>query len=138
MSFKKWYHEQYLSEDLERREGVREVVTDLDPEVEEMQRETPADKLKQDDEPSVNFGFYFKDGQMKSSLQRLGKDLGDSLYDFAINKYVNADMFDSEDNKLKYETEVRNKLAEDYNEKLTEILRNAGIFLANAKEKYTK
>lgn len=134
MSFKKWYHEQYLNEDLERDS----VVNDLDPEVEEMQQETPSDKLKDEEASSINFNLYFKDGQMKSSLQKLGKDLGDALYDFAINKYVNADMFDSEDNKLKYETDVRDKLAEDYNEKLVEILRNAGIFLANAKEKYTK
>jgi hypothetical protein len=47
-------------------------------------------------------------------------------------------MFDGDDNKLKYETEVRNKIAEDYNLKLVEILRNAGIFLATAKDKYTK
>jgi hypothetical protein len=75
---------------------------------------------------------------LKASLSGLGKELGDALVNFALKEYVTDDMFDGDDNKLKYETEVRNKIAEDYNLKLIEVLRNAGIFLATAKDKYTK
>lgn len=134
MSFKTWLHEDYLKEsDEEFRDN-----SPLDPEAAEMQREMPADSVKQDQPAKLSFNRYFQQGNMKTGLQQLGKDLGDALYDFAVKTYVNDDLFDSEDTKLKYETEVRNKIAEDYNLKLIEVLRNAGIFLANAKEKYTK
>lgn len=133
MSFKSWLHNDYLKEYAEMGYVDQE---GLDPEAQVPQQEMPADKVA----PQGNGSFvrYFQDGNMKTSLQQLGKDIGDALYDFAIRTYVSNDLFDSEDTKLKYETEVRNKIAEDYNLKLIEVLRNAGIFLANAKEKYTK
>lgn len=134
MSFKSWYHNEYLAED-----GQGHVQQDgLDPEAQVPQQEMPADKAPAPAGNGGAFNRYFQQGNMKSGLQQLGKELGDALYNFAIKTYVSDDMFDSEDTKLKYETEVRNKIAEDYNLKLIEVLRNAGIFLANCKEKYTK
>lgn len=133
MSFKSWLHNDYLNEYAEMGYVDQE---GLDPEAQVPQQEMPADKV--DPQGNGSFVRYFQNGNMKTSLQQLGKDIGDALYDFAIKTYVSDDLFDSEDTKLKYETEVRNKIAEDYNLKLIEVLRNAGIFLANAKEKYTK
>lgn len=135
MSFKSWLHNDYLKEEAKMGHVDQE---GLDPEAQVPQQEMPADKVAPQGNGNGSFGRYFQNGNMKTGLQQLGKDIGDALYNFAIKTYVSNDMFDSEDTKLKYETEVRNKIAEDYNLKLIEVLRNAGIFLANAKEKYTK
>ena len=135
MSFKTWYHNDYLREnELDN--------SPLDIEAPVPQQQMPADKVPA--EPvapaaaGVNFKRYFTGSNLKASLSGLGKELGDALVNFALKEYVTDDMFDGDDNKLKYETEVRNKIAEDYNLKLIEILRNAGIFLSTAKDKYTK
>jgi hypothetical protein len=133
MSFKTWYHNDYLREsDLDN--------SPLDAEAPIPQQEMPAIKVPAPTAPAAgaNFQRYFTDGNLKASLSSLGKELGDALVNFALKEYVTDDMFDGVDNKLKYETEVRNKIAEDYNLKLIEVLRNAGIFLATAKDKYTK
>ena len=135
MSFKSWLHNDYLKEEAEM--GHVDQVG-LDPEAQVLQQEMPADKVAPQGNNVCSFGRYFQNSNMKTGLQQLGKDIGDALYNFAIKTYVSNDMFDSEDTRLKYESEVRNKIAEDYNLKLIEVLRNAGIFLANAKEKYTK
>lgn len=136
MSFKTWYHNDYLREsDLDN--------SPLDAEAPVPQQQMPAETAPA--APAVpaqtaggNFKRYFTGGNLKASLSGLGKELGDALVNFALKEYVTDVMFDGDDNKLKYETEVRNKIAEDYNLKLIEILRNAGIFLATAKDKYTK
>lgn len=136
MSFKTWYHNDYLREsDLDN--------SPLDAEAPVPQQQMPAETAPA--APAVpaqtaggKFKRYFTGGNLKASLSGLGKELGDELVNFALKEYVTDVMFDGDDNKLKYETEVRNKIAEDYNLKLIEILRNAGIFLATAKDKYTK
>lgn len=135
MSFKTWYHNDYLREnELDN--------SPLDVEAPVPQQQMPADKVPAAPAAPaaavVNFKRYFTGSNLKASLSGLGKELGDALVDFALKEYVTDDMFDGDDNKLKYETEVRNKIAEDYNLKLIEILRNAGIFLSTAKDKYTK
>lgn len=135
MSFKTWYHNDYLREnELDN--------SPLDVEAPVPQQQMPADKVPAAPvapaAAGVNFKRYFTGSNLKASLSGLGKELGDALVNFALNEYVTDDMFDGDDNKLKYETEVRNKIAEDYNLKLIEILRNAGIFLSTAKDKYTK
>ena len=135
MSFKTWYHNDYLHEsDLDN--------SPLDVEAPVPQQQMPADKVSAAPvapaSAGVNFKRYFTGSNLKASLSGLGKELGDALVDFALKEYVTDDMFDGDDNKLKYETEVRNKIAEDYNLKLIEILRNAGIFLSTVKDKYTK
>lgn len=135
MSFKTWYHNDYLREnELDN--------SPLDVEAPVPQQQMPADKVPAAPvapaAAGVNFKRYFTDSNLKASLSGLGKELGDALVNFALKEYVTDDMFDGDDNKLKYETEVRNKIAEDYNLKLIEILRNAGIFLSTAKDKYTK
>lgn len=135
MSFKTWYHNDYLREnELDN--------SPLDVEAPVPQQQMPADKVPAAPVASaaagVNFKRYFTGSNLKASLSGLGKELGDALVNFALKEYVTDDMFDGDDNKLKYETEVRNKIAEDYNLKLIEILRNAGIFLSTAKDKYTK
>ena len=135
MSFKTWYHNDYLREnELDN--------SPLDVEAPVPQQQMPADKVPTAPvapaAAGVNFKRYFTGSNLKASLSGLGKELGDALVDFALKEYVTDDMFDGDDNKLKYETEVRNKIAEDYNLKLIEILRNAGIFLSTAKDKYTK
>ena len=135
MSFKTWYHNDYLREnELDN--------SPLDVEAPVPQQQMPADKVPvaavAPAAADVNFKRYFTGSNLKASLSGLGKELGDALVDFALKEYVTDDMFDGDDNKLKYETEVRNKIAEDYNLKLIEILRNAGIFLSTAKDKYTK
>lgn len=135
MSFKTWYHNDYLREnELDN--------SPLDVEAAVPQQQMPADKVPAAPvapaAAGVNFRRYFTGSNLKASLSGLGKELGDALVNFALKEYVTDDMFDGDDNKLKYETEVRNKIAEDYNLKLIEILRNAGIFLSTAKDKYTK
>ena len=135
MSFKTWYHNDYLREnELDN--------SPLDVEAPVPQQQMPADKVPAAPVApaavGVNFKRYFTGSNLKASLSGLGKELGDALVNFALKEYVTDDMFDGDDNKLKYETEVRNKIAEDYNLKLIEILRNAGIFLSTAKDKYTK
>ena len=75
---------------------------------------------------------------MKANLASLGKELGDALVAFALKEYVSPDMFDGDDNRINYETAIRDTIAENYNLKIIEILRNAGIFISNTKEKYTK
>lgn len=135
MSFKTWYHNDYLREnELDN--------SPLDVEAPVTQQQMPADKVPAAPvapaAAGVNFKRYFTGSNLKASLSGLGKELGDALVNFALKEYVTDDMFDGDDNKLKYETEVRNKIAEDYNLKLIEILRNAGIFLSTAKDKYTK
>ena len=135
MSFKTWYHNDCLREnELDN--------SPLDVEAPVPQQQMPADKVPAAPvapaAAGVNFKRYFTGSNLKASLSGLGKELGDALVNFALKEYVTDDMFDGDDNKLKYETEVRNKIAEDYNLKLIEILRNAGIFLSTAKDKYTK
>ena len=135
MSFKTWYHNDYLREN-ELDNSPLDVVAPVP------QQQMPADKVPAAPvapaAAGVNFKRYFTGSNLKASLSGLGKELGDALVNFALKEYVTDDMFDGDDNKLKYETEVRNKIAEDYNLKLIEILRNAGIFLSTAKDKYTK
>ena len=133
MSFKSWYHKSRLNEDEYTGQP-------LDDEAPIPQQEMPADKVQVAAPKSSNtsaFASFFGD-DMKASLQNLGKALGDSIYEFAMKEFVSPDDFVSEDAKEKYEVEVRDKIAEDTNLKLTEILRQVGIFLNNAKGKYTK
>lgn len=136
MSFKTWYHDDYLREsDLDN--------SPLDAEAPVPQQQMPAETAPAAPAAPAqtaggNFKRYFTGGNLKASLSGLGKELGDALVNFALKEYVTDDMFDGVDNKLKYETEVRNKIAEDYNLKLIEVLRNTCIFLATAKDKYTK
>ena len=133
MSFKSWYHKSRLNEDEYTGQP-------LDDEAPIPQQEMPADKVPVAAPKSSNAGAFrsFFGEDMKASLQNLGKALGDSIYEFAMKEYVTPDDFVSEDAKEKYEVEVRDKIAEDTNLKLTEILRQVGIFLNNAKGKYTK
>lgn len=132
MSFKSWYHKSRLNEDEFTGQP-------LDDEAPIPQQEMPAETAPAP-KPAANtnaFRSFFGD-DMKASLQNLGKALGDSIYEFAMKEFVTPDDFVSEDAKEKYEVEVRDKIAEDTNLKLTEILRQVGIFLNNAKGKYTK
>ena len=133
MSFKSWYHKSRLNEDEFTGQP-------LDDEAPIPQQEMPADKAPapaaKPAESNAFRSFFGED--MKASLQNLGKSLGDAIYDFAMKEFVSPDDFVSEDAKEKYEVEVRDKIAEDTNLKLTEILRQVGIFLNNAKGKYTK
>jgi hypothetical protein len=133
MSFKSWYHKSRLNEDEFTGQP-------LDDEAPIPQQEMPADKATVAAPKSSNTGAFrnFFGDDMKASLQNLGKALGDSIYEFAMKEFVTPDDFVSEDAKEKYEVEVRDKIAEDTNLKLTEILRQVGIFLNNAKGKYTK
>lgn len=135
MSFKSWYHKSRLNEDEYTGQP-------LDDEAPVQQQQMPADKAPAPAQKpaSSNTGAFrsFFGEDMKASLQNLGKSLGDAIYAFAMKEFVSADDFVSEDAKEKYEVEVRDKIAEDTNLKLTEILRQVGIFLNNAKGKYTK
>lgn len=134
MSFKSWYHKSRLNEDEFTGQP-------LDDEAPIPQQEMPADKAPiPAQKASSNTGAFrsFFGEDMKASLQNLGKSLGDAIYAFAMKEFVTPDDFVSEDAKEKYEVEVRDKIAEDTNLKLTEILRQVGIFLNNAKGKYTK
>lgn len=132
MSFKSWYHKSRLNEDEFTGQP-------LDDEAPIPQQEMPAEQAPAAPKTSNTGAFrsFFGD-DMKASLQNLGKALGDSIYEFAMKEFVTPDDFVSEDAKEKYEVEVRDKIAEDTNLKLTEILRQVGIFLNNAKGKYTK
>lgn len=131
MSFKSWYHKSRLNEDEFTGQP-------LDDEAPIPQQEMPAEAPAAPKTSNTGaFRSFFGD-DMKASLQNLGKALGDSIYEFAMKEFVTPDDFVSEDAKEKYEVEVRDKIAEDTNLKLTEILRQVGIFLNNAKGKYTK
>ena len=132
MSFKSWYHKNRLNED-----GYMDDMP-LDDEAAVDQQEMPAEKntAPTNGNSSAFKSFFGED--MKASLQNLAKALGDSIYDYAIKDFVSEDSYINEDAKEKYEVEVRNKIAEDANLKVAEILRNVGIFLNNVKGKYTK
>lgn len=137
--FSNWYHNQYLKED-----GY--VDEPLDPEGVAVQQANAQQQAAQANTQATApqqsgscFKKYFSgNGTMKANLASLGKELGDALVAFALKEYVSPDMFDGDDNRINYETAIRDTIAENYNLKIIEILRNAGIFISNTKEKYTK
>lgn len=129
MSFSTWYHKDYLKE-----EG--EVDSQFDPEV--PQREMPADKVSPQQNVSGSFKQYMSTDNLTKGLVKLGQDVGTSIYNYAVKEFVNDDTFESEDDKIKYELAIRNKIAEDYNKKLIEVLKNAGIFIENTRRTIAK
>lgn len=135
--FSNWYHNEYLKED-----GY--VDEPLDPEGVAVQQANAQQQAAQQQAAAPQqagscFKKYFSgNGTMKANLASLGKELGDALVNFALKEYVTPEMFDGVDNRNNYETAIRDTIAENYNLKIIEILRNAGIFMSNTKEKYTK
>lgn len=130
MSFSNWYHNKLNEENVD-------MTSSLDDEAPVQQQQMPADKAAA---PAAggNFRQYLTDANLKASLQKLGKDVGDAIYNFAIKEYVNDDMFDSEDEKIKYINAIRNKVAETYNINLIELMKNIGIFIENTRVSVTK
>lgn len=131
MSFSNWYHNKLNEEQVD-------MTSSLDDEAPVQQQQMPADKAAA---PAAggNFRQYLTaDTNLKASLQKLGKDIGDAIYNFAVKEYVNDDMFDSEDEKIKYVNAIRNKVAETYNINLIELMKNIGIFIENTRVSVTK
>lgn len=130
MSFSNWYHNKLNEEQVD-------MTSSLDDEAPVQQQQMPADKAAA---PAAggNFRQYLTDTNLKASLQKLGKDIGDAIYNFAVKEYVNDDMFDSEDEKIKYVNAIRNKVAETYNINLIELMKNIGIFIENTRVSATK
>ena len=89
------------------------------------------------EKPSNPFGNYLNE-ELKSSLGALGKDLIEAIYKYATEEYVSEDDFTSEDEQIKYNNTIRNKVSESYGDSLTELLRNIAIFIMNTKSSMTK
>lgn len=90
-----------------------------------------------EEKPSNPFGDYLNE-ELKTSLGTLGKDLIEAIYKYATEEYVSEDNFVSEDEQIKYNNTIRNKVSESYGDSLTELLRNIAIFIMNTKSSMTK
>lgn len=80
---------------------------------------------------------YVGNGDLKEGLKKLGVDLGESIYKYAVERYVTDEMFDSQDSKAKYVNIITQKIQQGAAKTLVELLKHCAIDIANTKTSIT-
>lgn len=80
---------------------------------------------------------YIGSSDIKEGMKQLAVDLGNAIYNYAINTYVNDEMFDSADAKNKYINIITQKIQQQANSTLVDLLRHAAIDIQNTKNSLT-
>lgn len=76
---------------------------------------------------------YVRNGDLKDGMRKLAQDLGTAIYEYAINEYVNDDMFNSVDDKAKYVNVITQKIQQTSCSTLVDLLRHCAVDITNAK-----
>ena len=121
MDFKEYYHKK-LDEDLEAAQSTAEQS------YETQAMNSSLDSLIQ---------RYVGNGDLKEGLKKLGADLGDAIFRYATENYVNDDMFASQDDKAKYINAVTQKIQQGATKTLIELLKHCAIDCSNLKTSIT-
>lgn len=80
---------------------------------------------------------YVGNGDLKEGLKKLGVDLGESIYKYAVERYVTDEMFDSQDSKAKYVNIITQKIQQGAAKTLVELLKHCAIDISNTKTSIT-
>jgi hypothetical protein len=80
---------------------------------------------------------YIGSSDIKEGMKQLAVDLGNAIYNYAINTYVTDEMFDSADAKNKYINIITQKIQQQANSTLVDLLRHAAIDIQNTKNSLT-
>lgn len=80
---------------------------------------------------------YIGSSDIKEGMKQLAVDLGNAIYSYAINTYVTDEMFDSADAKNKYINIITQKIQQQANSTLVDLLRHAAIDIQNTKNSLT-
>jgi hypothetical protein len=121
MDFKEYYHKK-LDEEMEAAQSTAEQS------YETQTMNSSLDSVVQ---------RYVGNGDLKEGLKKLGQDLGDAIFKYAIEQYVNDDMFDSADSKGKYVNVITQKIQQGATKTLIELLKHMSIDIANTKTTIT-
>ena len=80
---------------------------------------------------------YIGSSDIKEGMKQLAVDLGNAIYNYAVNTYVTDEMFDSADAKNKYINIITQKIQQQANSTLVDLLRHAAIDIQNTKNSLT-
>lgn len=80
---------------------------------------------------------YVGNGDIKEGFKQLAADLGNAIFNYAVNTYVNDDMFDSADSKAKYINVITQKIQQNAAGTLVDLLKHMAIDIANTKNAIT-
>ena len=122
MDFKEYYH-QKLDEELEMQQKS------------EAEQSLQTQAMNGSAESLIT--KYIGRGDIKEGLKQLGTDLGNAIYNYAINTYVTDDMFDSADSKAKYVNVITQKIQQNAAGTLVDLLKHMAIDIANTKNAIT-
>lgn len=125
MDFKEYYHKK-LDEELQVQQSAAEASY-----ASTTGGEYDANTLK------TIVAKYVRDGDIKDGLKKLAADLGAAIYEYAINDYVNDEMFDSADSKTKYVNIITQKIQQGSCSTLHDLLKHCAIDIANARTTIT-
>jgi hypothetical protein len=121
MDFKEYYHKK-LDEELETQQSAAEQS------YETQAMNASLDSLVQ---------RYVGNGDLKEGLKKLGVDLGDAIFKFAIERYVNSEQFASQDDQAKYVNIITQKIQQNAAKTLVELLKHCAIDISNTKNSIT-
>ena len=80
---------------------------------------------------------YVGNGDLKEGLKKLGVDLGDAIFMFAIERYVTSEQFASQDDQAKYVNIITQKIQQNAAKTLVELLKHCAIDISNTKNSIT-
>jgi hypothetical protein len=80
---------------------------------------------------------YVGNGDLKEGLKKLGVDLGDAIFKFAIERYVTSEQFASQDDQAKYVNIITQKIQQNAAKTLVELLKHCAIDISNTKNSIT-
>ena len=80
---------------------------------------------------------YVGNGDLKEGLKKLGVDLGDAIFKFAVERYVNSEQFASQDDQAKYVNIITQKIQQNAAKTLVELLKHCAIDISNTKNSIT-
>lgn len=121
MDFKEYYHKK-LDEEMETQQSAAEQS------YETQAMNASLDSLIQ---------RYVGNGDLKEGLKKLGVDLGDAIFKFAIERYVNSEQFASQDDQAKYVNIITQKIQQNAAKTLVELLKHCAIDISNTKNSIT-
>lgn len=121
MDFKEYYHKK-LDEEMETQQSAAEQS------YETQAMNASLDSLVQ---------RYVGNGDLKEGLKKLGVDLGDAIFKFAIERYVNSEQFASQDDQAKYVNIITQKIQQNAAKTLVELLKHCAIDISNTKNSIT-
>lgn len=80
---------------------------------------------------------YIGNNEIKDGMKKLATDLGNAIFNYAINTYVTDEMFDSVDNKNKYVNIITQKIQQQAGSTLVDLFRHIAIDIQNSKNSLT-